>query len=341
MRMLRSLFGRTAQPDKPDKVVIYRPVSAVGIGHLLFSSAVYGALARQNGARFVVTAKGTVFDKGDDGADFFSNYLVPAWSDDFDVSLGHAPIHAALAGDAHPPASAAIVGRKDAIQRPGREFPDLKTADFIDRWDDDAMTPRALAPYALLYVDSVVPEREPTRSLPRIAPIFAPHPRIVELAKAAVPHDAYVAVHLRHGNGEHLHGRTEGTDAAFAAYLETVAALARDRASAAGIGQTVCLSDNFETAQRLADLTGGTALSPDDLPDRAHREFLSESENDDVRTARLTRLLVDLTILGRATRIVGGHSLFCHAAALWGDPGRLTLVNPDGSTAGFGELPGP
>ncbi|MEC7764264.1 MAG: hypothetical protein VX874_20340 [Pseudomonadota bacterium] len=341
MRMLRALFAKPKARAYRTKVVIYRPVSAVGIGHLLFSTAIYGALARELGARFIVTARGTVFDDTDDGGAFFSRFLVPEIPKGLDLATGHQAIRDALAAAQTDEDDMVVIGRQDGRQRPAREFGPLRNADFIDRWDEPALTPDALGQYDMIYADSVVPEIGLTRLLSDIPPLFRPHPRIVALAKATVPEEDYVAVHLRHGNGEHLHGRTEGSDPAFTAYLEKVADTARAAAEAAGVRHVVCLSDNHDTAQRLAELTGGRALSPDDLPTQDFRAFLRDSGSSDEQEARLTRILVDITILARARRIVGGHSLFCHAAALWGDLDRLTLVSPDGTTATFGELPRP
>ncbi|MAM61664.1 hypothetical protein [Maritimibacter sp. UBA3975] len=324
--------------NEPAKTVIYRPAGGVGLGHLLFSLAGYSSLARDIWAGFVSTGQSTEFDRDGTATGIFADHLTLVPDPGLPVTFGLPAIRDRLTPEALEGKRCALIGRKEARRRAQAEFPQLTDATFFEQ-EDDALSPDALRPFDVIYVDSVLPPTQLTGRIRSLRPLLVPNADTERRAIAVCPSEPFVGVHLRHGNGEHLHGRLEGGQAEFDDYLNLVADTAREVADTAGLGAILCISDNAETAERLAARSGGVALPPDDLPQTAWRDHIGEA--GEAFNDRLTRMMVDIAALSRGTRIVAGHSWFSESAALWGDPRRMISLTPEGTRMTTGRQPVP
>ena len=308
--------------------LIYRPGHAIGLGHLIYSWIGYGTLAQQLGARFLSTLAQSVFDQGQEGQeeqDFLDRTFVsPAPYQGF-LQLGYGQVAARLSPEALADKKVLVLGRHDQAQRPAREFPALAGADFADH-EADPMPPEHLRRYDLIYVDSVAPKTAALQA--QIGPFlpllqFNAHYRRQAIAHAGS--ETYLALHLRHGNGENLHGRPRGEEAVFDAF---VARLAQETQSI--LSQTpapvLCFSDNAATAERMATLTGGRIGDSSQLPDRPFQAFLRSA--DGPQAPRMEKIFFDLACLAHARHILAAESLFVRAAQQLQPQVHLTIVPP-------------
>jgi hypothetical protein len=322
---------QTATSGVPRRVV-YRPARGIGIGHLLVSWAVYGTLAQRLGAGFFSTLTGTVFDPAPSTEpEFMAAHFAPI-PDAPHMVLGHAATAEALAPGTL--GRAVIIGRQDTFQRPGQEFPALASAKLLDRQaDQDQIAPEGLAGYDTIYIDSVIPKAPLIATLGQILPIVDLAPRHVAAAAAQAGPDPYVAVHLRHGNGEPLGGRPEGGTPAFETRLAQLASRAEAQSKQLGGAQILCLSDNATTAAQLAQLCGGRSLGDQDLPDIRFQNFFrrAKPQREGLADPRWDRMFTDLAVLCGAASLVAGASQFAQAAKLLGGHKRFQIVSLDGT----------
>lgn len=282
----------------------------------------YSALAQALGAEFKTTLTGTVFEKQTFGEIFDISAAGPPTSID---PLG---FNAALTQEALAGRAAAVIGRQDFAARPLKVFPALEEAEMLDIYaDGDRILPESLAHYDVIYVDSVLPNYALTMAL---APLETPlrlKPELFLKARAASGGNDYVAIHARHGNGEHLHNRIEGTDPDFAAFLDHIAKAARRAAQGKPI---ICVSDNAQTARTLAERTGGTDFGAEGLPNAPHLSWFKAGKNG--RAVGHARMMSDLACLAGAKHIIAGYSQFAFAGHILGDGGTLEIVSRDGSS---------
>jgi hypothetical protein len=318
--------------------LIYRPGTGVGIGHILFAQAGFQAIAEKIGARFLTTLDNTLFAPHGREREILESCFRrdPSCTATFGIEA----LHEALAGR-KTPGTRLLVGRDDLGRRSEKEFPGLRNAHFLDRWDDERISLEVLSRYEIVFIDNITAESRLTDLCPPMRPLLWPADRIAAAARAVSPDAPYLAVHLRHGNGEHLHGRAEGTTGTFGEYMARIADRAMNTADEAGLAHIVCLSDNADTARDLAARTGGTAPDPGHLPDKPHMDYFRSASSAADHADRLEKVLIDLAVLGNGARIVGAPSLFCHAAALYGPVDRMRLYAPDGRVDRFAQLPRP
>lgn len=315
------------------QIVIYRPGREIGIGHLLVCWSAYQALALQLAGRFLTTISGTIFESAppETASNFVCRNFRTTSAERPDISLDHAAIARVLAPEKTAQARCVIIGRNDNAQRAKQEFPGLASADLLDRHDDqDKIVPSYLANYDIIYVDSVRPQARLTQVLGYFRPDLALAPIHNARAAELTPGPPYIAVHLRHGNGEQLSGRPEGGSDSFHQNMRHLAQTAKEEIEVVGARGIVCLSDNAEAAAFMAAQCGGQTLGAgEDLPDAPFQAFMRAA--GDARASRFDRMFLDLAVLASAQSIIAGASQFANAAKLLGRDKRLQIVSPDGA----------
>lgn len=318
-----------------DRIVIYRPSRFIGLGHALVSMAGYAAMAARLGARFVTTFDRCLGDLYGDEAQFIDRFIAPVQRPDLPVQVGLGVLRKSVRRQRRAGGRAVVLGRQSFPRRAQREFPYLKTGDFLDiTLDQDRITPETLAAYDLIYADSIWP---PHTVIRRFGPSLSPlrlNPAYLDQVYRRIGSRNYIGLHARHGNGEHLHGRIEGDMAPFTAFLGTLAHEARQHQDQAGAETILCLSDNSDTAQQLISLSQGQGAGVDFLPDQQHRAFLSA--DPDTAAAKVEKVMFDFAVLAGARHIVAGPSLFPRAAGLLGEGTGLTILKPDQPTVAEG-----
>nr|WP_321509803.1 hypothetical protein [uncultured Hyphomonas sp.] len=315
-----------------ERALIYRPGGAIGIGHFIVCLVVYAVLAQRLRAQFLTTIANTVFDNGQpEESAFWIRHFQSTEINGCQLGLGGCAINGALKSLFHDRARAILIGREDKSGRPAREFPALADVPLLDRHaDEEKIVPEYLSRFNLIYVDSVLPGLRLTRTLKQLRPSVELANLHCDRAAQAVPEHPYIAVHLRHGNGEYLNDRAQPGSDVFEMLLKHVARTAGEVASTMGIRNIICLSDNGHTAERLAELCGGITIGAVDLPQSPFQSALSEPSVR--RSDLLDRAFLDLAVLSGAAGIVAGESQFVLAAKLLGAQKFLQIVLPDGTS---------
>lgn len=313
------------------KTVFYRPGTHVGIGHIIFAISGYARLADALGARFCTTLAGTLMDFPEPSP------LTAALVFDRMEVLGGDAFRERLANEA-PADETLVLGRADHRGHLRRDAPTLVGAAFRDRIANrDEITLPGIAEHgaehgaANVYIQSIAPNATLLASL---GP--APSARVRLTPDAAVAVDRrvgrapFLAIHLRHGNGEGLSGRLEPGSDSFGRYIRDIADLAKREAKARNLGRIICFSDNDATRETLAELSGGIFVGDaGGLPEVPHVAFLRQSPAHESRLGQ-ERLVADFCAIARAACVVGGLSHFPQAAAEVDAVSDLFMLHPNG-----------
>lgn len=312
------------------KAVIYRPCKRVGFGHALYAMSCYAAMAKALGVPFISTFDGQFFNQQGGEQGFINAFFEDNSQHTANTTMDYGRIVSSLKWARLLRRKILLIGRAKFPTRATDEFDVLKKATFLEYKEErEKVTPEYLRKFDIVYIDSVLPDElwfdwfGDVTSPVRFSQFF----QIRVKAELGLQDNAsqYIGLHARHGNGEHLDGRITGQDDHFQSVLEKLAHTACEKQKELGASDVICLSDNVETAKRLAELTGGRPAGVDHLPDQTFKKFLGS--DPELAADRVHKMMFDVAVLAGSQHIVGGNSLFPRAARLLGDDPGLSLTH--------------
>ncbi|WP_370231834.1 hypothetical protein [Cognatishimia sp.] len=310
------------------KGLIYRPDRNVGFGHTIYAMSHYAAMAQALNVPFFSTLHGPVYSLGigEDGLQksFFQSN--PAFTGT--ARLRYRSVQSRLRRAWLFREKALLIGRDIFPNRATDEFAYLKRATKLEYKNErDSVTPENLGQFDLVYVDNVLPDEQWSNWYGQVTSPLLFSEKFRNQVRQTLGMNAkdqtYIAVHARHGNGEYLDGRISGDAASFDAFLQAIANTAREKKAKLFASEIICLSDNAETAQKLADYSGGRPVGGDRLPDQTFHKFVRSDPS--LAAERVQKTMFDFATLAGAVHIVGGQSLFPRAASLMGQNTGLSL----------------
>jgi hypothetical protein len=138
--------------------------------------------------------------------------------------------------------------------------------------------------------------------------------------------NSYVGIHVRHGNGEYLHGRIEGKERAFEKYLDRMAAKAKKLSQKEGL-KIMAFSDSVACLDYFQAKHSIPSNKEDNLPDE---EWFSHLKSQDAKRKRevIFKVMKDFYFLANCKHVVCGISLFTMAAFLFSKNRSFYLVRP-------------
>ena len=320
--------------SEKERVLIYQATDGVGIGHVLVSMSFYADYALRTGRKFFVSIAGTglATDNSLDVDPFFSHLLNVTKTDEAEFVFSQRMLRRCLNDAICDQKSILLVGRAQNPKRMQPQYPELFETDvrlsFLDRDDfhpklhngDDFEAP-------VMVIDNINSvEGKPGFEglLSKIEP-FAPFADDFQRwANQKLPDGQYIGVHVRHGNGEYLHGRRKGDDSDFGLLLNEMTSKTKKAARDHGISNILVFGDNSRTVRSLADQLGGMAPGFEDLTDIPFNEDLWSAQD---RFAKLKNVFRDFYLLSRATLICGAPSLFVMGAYIWSSDRNLVWVD--------------
>jgi hypothetical protein len=185
-------------------------------------------------------------------------------------------------------------------------------------------------PADYIVVDSVSPvsASDPLQGVARYSPFpfFKSDIRFPGLQGLNV--EKLIGIHVRHGNGEHLHGRTEGNSTEFGNLLVNVEK-GVDKYLGNG-NEIIASSDNRDVVRHFADSVGAIDVSTNDLTDLRHADYTGSRKNGDMLSA-LTLILRDFYVLSSCQKVFCGTSLFTVAAYIFSKRREFSVIGSESS----------
>lgn len=136
----------------------------------------------------------------------------------------------------------------------------------------------------------------------------------------------YIGIHVRHGNGEYLHGRIEGGDKKFENYVDRIVRTALRHQRKDG-SPMIAFSDSVHCLTYLKEKHGILSLDGDDLPDDEWFQHL-RSKDAQEKNRVIFKAMKDFYFLSQCKHVVCGSSLFTMAAYLFSKHRSFHLVKP-------------
>ncbi|MCX2979537.1 hypothetical protein EYC98_01530 [Halieaceae bacterium IMCC14734] len=309
------------------KHLIYNASSAAGLGHVLTAVAVYADYARQTGRRFHLTCRtwNLRIDNSLDVDPIFAELFELETEGTDSIQLSERISNAAI-NDSN---SLLLVGvgNKDIVN----SFPEH------ERLHAHEMTHmREFRPLLENTIDHaadciIIQTVSPFSSLRKDFPFFDLYPAPARLsdsllheALSGVALERHVGVHIRHGNGEFLHGRSEyGTDE-FQQMVSKIMRTALDIAAERNL-DIIAFSDNAPLLEQLHAEYGVKFVTHKMRPDKVWKDHLQALEQQE-RAQAISTMLRDFYALTQCANVVCGSSLFTTAAYIFSKHRAFTKV---------------
>jgi len=350
----------TVQRDQ--RHLLYYAGKGLGIGHVLVSMSVYADYAQRTGRKFHIMYRDCVLavDPKADVDPFFERFFDLSKIDDRRVNVSTEQVLQSLDGIRNGTCRAVVVGnpihglhrlrkafsrlrffieairgnRNLGLKRIGLELSRsaiFRKTDFIgiagfkhyiESGDDH--------PADYIVVDSVSPvsASDPLQGVARYSPFpfFRSDIRFPGLQGLNV--EKLIGIHVRHGNGEHLHGRTEGDSTEFDDLLVNVEK-GVDKYLGNGNG-IIAFSDNKDVVRHFTKSVGAIDVSTNDLSDLRHADYTGCRKNGDMLSA-LTLILRDFYVLSSCQKVFCGTSLFTVAAYIFSKRREFNVIGSESS----------
>ena len=307
--------------------LIYNASSGAGLGHVLTAVAVYADYARQTGRRFHLTCRtwNLRIDNSLDVDPIFSQLFALETAGTDAIQLSERISNAAI-NDSN---SLLLVGvgNKDIVN----SFPEQ------ERLHTQELTHmREFRPLLQNNIDHpadciVIQTVSPFSSLRKDFPFFDAYPAPARLSDS-LQHDAlrgvamarHVGVHIRHGNGEFLHGRSEGGSDDFQLLVSEIMRTALDIAAKRKL-DIIAFSDSAALLEQLHAEYGVKFVPHTMRPDKVWKDHLQALEQPQ-RTQAISTMLRDFYALTQCANVVCGSSLFTTAAYIFSRYRAFTKV---------------
>lgn len=309
------------------KHLIYNASSGAGLGHVLTAIAVYADYARNTGRCFHITCRtwNLRIDKSLDIDPIFTELFELESASSNAIQLSERACNAAI-NSCH---SFLLVGEgnKDIAN----SFPEQEQLHAHE------VTPmREFRPLLMNNVDHqadciIIQTISPFSSLRKDFPFFAAYPAPARLSDS-LQHDMLrqialercVGVHIRHGNGEFLHGRSEGGSDEFQLMVNEIMRTALSIAAQHSL-DIIAFSDSTHLLQQLHIEHGVKFVPADARPDQIWTEYLQGLEQQD-RAQAIRAMLGDFYALTQCAHVVCGSSLFTTAAYIFSRYREFTKI---------------
>ena len=304
----------------PSRNLVYVAGVEIGVGHFLTSTSILKNYADRTNRKFHVICNKWVMclDQQADIDPFYSMFFEEEVlkKNTFNISLKFATD--TIESRYQNKELFLVVGnRKHGLTRLTKN---LENMAFVDK--ASFMTITKFRPFIIdredqpidnIVVDTVTPFQSNSqsfdyyRNIPALAPLKCPPPaQGIDLGRC-------VGLHIRHGNGEYLHGRTEGSMPEFDSLVENIVSSAKKISEQYSL-QMIAFSDNRTLLEHLEREHGIISLNGENISTRTWQEQLKASESPKHKRQIVASAIRDIYCLSQCSRVVCGTSLFTLAA---------------------------
>lgn len=307
------------------KSLVYFANGGIGLGHFLACCSVYGEYARKTNRKFFIRLKPSVLamDPTADVDPIFTDFFCKKDIDKRGIEISATEVDQYVEEMSDSASNIVAVSRED-----------FDGTDFIRRISNKNLDPSKMnymrnSDYAEYLLDGRDMDTEvimifgviPYRFARKVFTESGYRVPFAAFADERLPFEVRpglsrcIGVHVRHGNGEHLHGRPEGGDGQFGIMLESIVRKAKEIKEKTGFG-VVAFSDNRETVAYLGSELGADAPTASALSDQPHLKYLHSRSNEN-KYNRVVPIISDFYHLSNCYYIICGRSLFTYSAYLF------------------------
>lgn len=305
------------------KYTIYTPVARAGLGHCLTAITAYANYSSMTGREYLVNTKHwTSFlqDPSSDIDPFFKTYFDEKSFEGNGIDLSNSRVKSVYdqAGNESWETLVLVDKTSDIEQfrkvRLGAEIQGDVRFMLFSKFRKKYFLKQKDHPAKLI----VIMVNEPTkggRELKKVrdfnsAGSFNPDYSYPDLGNIDL--GKCVGIHLRHGNGEYLHGRLEGDDIKFERYVDRVVRKAQKLAKNENL-DIIAFSDSNKLLARLKKKHGILIIKNENLPDKAWFDHLKSKQKED-KPQVIEKVMQDFYAIANCKHVVCGLSLFTMAA---------------------------
>ena len=322
--------------DSTTKSLVYVTGQGLGAGHVLSCLAVLKHYAEKTGRQFHIVCNNWLMalNSRADIDPFLETFFKKETLADRRTNFSFNQVQSMIADAQERQDSFLIVGAgvigTERIRRHLGEHSFIDSAAFIEMNDFKELLPKHHA----CEHDHIIVDAEPPyqshgpnakpfdflRDIPPFAPLDFPYPQ------RTMDFDHHVGLHIRHGNGEFLHGRAGGDSDEFMTLVERVVNKAKSIAHEHSIDM-LAFSDSFQLLEFLEHEYGIGNLGPDYLPDKAFQKHLKSNMGTGRKWHIVATALRDIDCLSKCSHVVCASSLFTQAAYIHSKHKRFTHIN--------------